>query len=186
MAKEEASLPKVLIFTAPILCFECEEKAPNLTRKGEFLIGTGKNSVLVKMASYRWHHRPLVVGGRTFLWSELSRAIYRKDKRITIATNLEWGLRTFQLNHANLECLKQMSPKPGDLKREDFQNICQIKPKKQIIFVMIFFTSIGQWVAKLRCHKAFPQTLANLWFMEIRIELDSVIFSDSLWNFEAT
>ena len=85
MAEEEASHPKVLIFTAPFLCFECEEKAPNLTRKGEFLIGTGKNSVLVKMASYRWHQRPLVVRGR----SELSRAIYREDKRITIATNLE-------------------------------------------------------------------------------------------------
>ena len=42
MAEEEASHPKVLIFTAPILCFECEEKAPNLPRKGEFLIGTGK------------------------------------------------------------------------------------------------------------------------------------------------
>ena len=73
---------------------------------------------------------------------------YRKDKRITIATNLEWGVRTFQLNHTNLECLKQMPQKPGDLKREDFQNMCQIKPEKQIIFVMIFFTSIGQWVAK--------------------------------------
>ena len=67
MAEEEASHPKVLIFTAPILCFECEEKAPNLTRKGEFLIGTGKNSVLVKMASYRWPERPLVVGGRILL-----------------------------------------------------------------------------------------------------------------------
>ena len=132
------------------------------------------------MPSYRWHQRPLVVGERILLWSELSRAIYRKDKRITIATNLEWGVRTFQLNHANLECLKQMPQKPGDLKREDFQNMCQIKPKKQIIFVVIFFTSIGQWVAKLGCHKAFPQNLANLWFMGIRIELDSVIFSDSL------
>ena len=134
MAAEEASHPKVLIFTAPILCFECEEKAPNLTRKGEFLIETGKNSVLVKMASYRWHHRPLVVGGRILFWSELSRAIYRKDKRITIATNLEWGLRTFQLNHANLECLKQIPQKPGDLKRERFPKYVSNKTKKADYF----------------------------------------------------
>ena len=104
---------------------------------------------------------------------------------ITIATNLEWGVRTFQLNHENLECLKQIPPKPGDLKREDFQNMCQVQPKKQIIFVMIFFTPIGQWVAKLGCHKAFPQTLANLWLMGIRMELDSLRFPDSLWNLEA-
>lgn len=34
------------------------------------------------------------------------------------------------------------APKTSNVK--DFQNMYQIKPKKQIIFVMIFFTSIGQ------------------------------------------
>ena len=72
MAEEEASHPKVLIFTAPILCFECEEKAPNLTRKGEFLIGTGKNSVLVKMASYRWHHANVLWSSEGEFYFEVS------------------------------------------------------------------------------------------------------------------
>ena len=48
-----------------------------------------------------------------------------------------FGLKqTFELlNHANLECLKKSSQKPGD-----FQNMCQTKPKRQIIFVTVFLT----------------------------------------------
>ena len=48
-----------------------------------------------------------------------------------------FGLKqTFQpLNHANLECLKKSSQKPGD-----FHNMCQTKLKRQIIFVMVFLT----------------------------------------------
>ena len=43
--------------------------------------------------------------------------------------------QTFQpLKDANLECLKKSTQEPGD-----FQNMFQIKPKTQIIFVMVFF-----------------------------------------------
>ena len=44
--------------------------------------------------------------------------------------------QTFQpLKDANLECLKKSAQEAGD-----FQNMFQIKPKTQIIFVIVFIT----------------------------------------------
>ena len=63
-----------------------------------------------------------------------------------IWNEVTWGVRTFQLNHANLEYLKQIPQKPGDLKRERFPKYVSNKTQKADI--LIFFTSIGQWIAK--------------------------------------
>ena len=100
--------------------------------------------------------------------------------------------------------------KPGDwnLKPGDFQNMYQRKPKRQIIFVTVFFTLLvgglcctlllffRQWwkdslslstfmgwrVANCECYKAFTKTLENLCFSGIRLELDSAFPPKLDWN----
>ena len=49
---------------------------------------------------------------------------------------------TDPLNHDYMEHLKKSPQKSGDwdLKPGDFGNRCQIKPKRKIVFVMVFFT----------------------------------------------
>ena len=84
----------------------------------------------------------------------------------------------------------------------------QIKPKRQIIFVTVFFTLLvgglcctllllfWQWwkdslslstfmgwrVANWECYKVFTQTLANLCFSGIRLEFDSAFPPKLDWN----
>lgn len=56
--------------------------------------------------------------------------------------SLGYNTQTFQpLNHA-AGVFEKSSQKPQDwdLKPGDFQNMVQIKPKRLIIFVMVFFT----------------------------------------------
>ena len=86
------------------------------------------------------------------------------------------------LNHANLESLKKSSQKPGD-----FHNMCQTKPKRQIIFVMVFLTlsvvsvvlsccsfgsdekisvllSIRRWVVTVKLRKPWtPEKFQECW-----------------------
>ena len=60
--------------------------------------------------------------------------------------------QTFQpLKDVNLECLKKSAQEA-----EDFQNMFQIKPKTQIIFVIVFFTLL---VVSCGIGLRFPQKL---------------------------
>lgn len=106
--------------------------------------------------------------------------------------NLKLPLQTFQtLNPANLEGLKNSPPKY--ITSKILQNIRQVKPKRQNIFVVVFFTqckwsllySLVLAAARRFCFtiqidrtasgevRAFPQTLANLHFTGMRLELAS-------------
>ena len=102
-----------------------------------------------------------------------------------------------------LEWSEKKPPKSGDwdLKPGDLQTMCQIKPKRRIIFVILFTLSdisysihfymlcnIGSsscwfsFLLKLSSvslsmsvgHLTFPQTLANTFFTGRRMELDPV------------
>ena len=77
---------------------------------------------------------------------ELSGAAFFENtlkKKFSSSFSSSKSKQTFQtLNHANLECLKKSLQKPGELglKPGDFQNMCQIKPKRRVIFAMVLFT----------------------------------------------
>ena len=108
------------------------------------------------------------------------------------------------LKDTNLECLKKSPQEPGN-----FQNMFQIKPKTQVIFVMVFFTLLVVSVVLPCCPlgsnerilfyypgrqdgeqsseyaiRAFPHTLANLCFMGMRLDLDSGFPQKLLFRYE--
>ena len=62
----------------------------------------------------------------------------REEQEVKVITCIQYDQTLQPLNHANMECMKKSSQKPGDwdLKPGDVSN----KTKRQIIFVMVFFT----------------------------------------------